>query len=130
MGIKKGDGQLDSLESPALPREDKERRDESGALSKSVHDGPDLVFTMTRIRCSRWAGFDVHDGPENAKICDEHRRIPTQAKKECEIAGLRIFFELCAKRKAGFIARLSSLRLAWPFRHTRMLKYQGRQGQP
>src|SRR5215813_4088181 len=66
MGIKKGDGQLDSLESPALPREDKERRDESGALSKSVHDGPDLVFTMTRIRCSRWAGFDVHDGPENA----------------------------------------------------------------
>jgi hypothetical protein len=23
---------------------------------------------MLRIRCSRWAGFGVHDGPENAYI--------------------------------------------------------------
>jgi hypothetical protein len=64
--MEKGDGQLESSKSPALPNNDKERKTKSGVPSKSVHDGPDLVFTMNRIRCSQWTGFGVHVGPENA----------------------------------------------------------------
>ena len=60
-GMEKGDGQLESSKSPALPNNDKERKSKSAAPSKSVHDGPDSVFTRenygldhSRISYENW----------------------------------------------------------------------------
>jgi rifampicin phosphotransferase len=46
------------------------------------------VFTIVRIRCSRWAGFGVHDRPENAASARKFEQGRQEAsKKEQELLG-------------------------------------------